>query len=108
MSIGIEQLFGPHLRGSFLTRTNQETNPWAGRTVLASGSTSVVVSTSLVNSDSIIRLATQVGSIDSAVQSAGHIVVNSIVSGVSFAFATALGVSVPFDNTVMWELVRTT
>ena len=104
-----EQLFGAHLRGAVQTRTGaEETHPWANRTTIDSGSTSVTVSTALVNSDSIIRLTTEVGSIDTAIQSAGHIVVNSIVSGVSFALAWALGTSVAFDNTVMWELVKTT
>lgn len=79
---------------------------YAGRTALASGSSSVTVSTAVVNSDSIILMGTQVGSAAAAHNSGSNIVVNSIVSGASFAFARATGTAVPWDETVMWEICR--
>ncbi len=103
----LSQLFRPLLRGPMLSRTSGETNPWAGRTNVPSGSATVTVSTALVNSDSIIRFGTEVTSVGVGANSGGAVVVNSIVSGVSFAFARATAVAAPWDETVMWELVKT-
>ena len=47
------------------------------------------------------------GSVGLAASSGGAIVVNSIVDGVSFAFARSMGFAVPWDETIMWELMRT-
>ncbi len=102
-----ELLFKPTLRGPMRTRTTGEENPWAGRTVLASGSASVTVSTALIQSDSIVRYGTQPNSVGVAANSGGAVVVNSIVDSVSFAFARATGVAVPWDEAVMWEVLRT-
>ena len=102
-----ELLFKPTLRGPMRTRTSGEANPWAGRTALNSGSAAVTVSTALVQSDSIIRYGTLPSSLGVAANSGGAIVVNGIVDGVSFDLARATGVAVPWDETIMWELVRT-
>jgi hypothetical protein len=102
-----EQLFAPHLRGPETTRTDEETNPWAGRTSVLSGDATVTVSTALVNSASIIHIGEQVSSAGvAAVQSAGHLVVNSIVTGTSFSIARAGGVAAPWDATAMWQLIN--
>jgi hypothetical protein len=102
-----ELLFKPTLRGPMRTITTGEENPWAGRTVLASGSATITVSTAAIQSDSIVRYGTLPSSLGVAANSGGTIVVSSIVDGVSFALARATGVAVPWDETVMWELVRT-
>ena len=52
----METLFRPLMRGPIMTKATSAVNQWAGRTTLASGSASQVVSTSNVNSDSIISL----------------------------------------------------
>ena len=103
-----ELLFKPLLRGPMSTRTAPtESNPWAGLTTLNSGSATITVSTSAVQSDSIFRMATSPGSLGVAANSGGAIVVSSIVDQVSFALATMTGVALPWDTTVMWELMRT-
>ena len=51
-----ETLYRPLLRGPIMTKASSASNQWAGRTTIASGSTSQVVSTSNVNSDTIFNL----------------------------------------------------
>lgn len=48
------------LRGPLITKINSSPNQWAGRTTISSGSASQVVSTFVVNSDSLFNLALQV------------------------------------------------
>jgi hypothetical protein len=100
----LEQLYKPNLRGPLRTTIGQA-DAWAGRTTVASGSASQTVSSTNINSDSIVRYGVQVGS--AAINSGGAMVVNSIVSGVSFAFANQGGVAIAWDNIVMWEIVKT-
>ena len=103
-STPIERLDGAHLVNAPLVKTGV----FAGRTTLASGSVSATVSTTAVNSDSIIQATIEVGSLGVAnAASGGNIAVNSIVSGTSFALTNVSGVAVPWDNTVMWTLYKT-
>lgn len=102
----LEQLYGTHLKGPPTTQTTTPGN-WAGKTTLNSGSTSVTVSTAVVNSDSLIFLGTNPASIGAVVASYGGVVVNSIVSGVSFALAAAPAIARPFDDKVSWMIWRT-
>ena len=101
----VEQLYGPHLRGGGTTIIDGAYEAFAGRTTLNSGSTSVVVSTSLVQSNSVLLMGVQTGSMGT--QSAGAITVNSIVDGVSFAFARNNNVAAQWNDVVMWQLWRT-
>ena len=96
------------LRGPISTRTAPtEPNPWAGLTTLNSGSATVVVSTSIVQSDDIFKIAENPGSLGVAANSGGYIVANSIVQNTSFIFGRSTGVAVPWDTTIMWEILRT-
>lgn len=81
---------------------------YQGFTTLASGSSSVTVSTAVVRSADFIRYGTRVSSVGVATTSGGGVVVNanSIVGGVSFAFARATGTAVGWDETIMWEIVK--
>lgn len=108
MSKPLEMLFGPLLRGQPGTRTSEETNAWAGRTSLGSGSSSVTVSTTLVKSDSLIFLTEAPGSVTTVAGSHGHVVVNSIVHGISFALARSTATATPWSATVGWMIWRTT
>lgn len=75
----------------------------AGRTSVASGSTTVVVSTAACNSDSIINIGIQ-----TAVTSHRFIdvVVGTINPGVNLVFALDKA-TVTSDYVVMWRLFRT-
>ena len=99
--------FKPTLRGPMRTRTNsQEGSFWAGRTTLSSGFAPVAVSTSVVQSDSIIQYGIEANTRqDSGVGAA--IEVMSIEDGVSFAFGTSGGETIARDTTIMWSLMRT-
>ena len=79
---------------------------FGGRTDLGSGQASVTLSTTMVHSDSLIMFGTECSSVGIVVGSHGYVCVNSIVDGVSFAFARSTNVGVPFDETVMWEIKR--
>lgn len=50
----LEALFRGYLRGPLMTQAQSKSNAWAGRTTLNSGSASVVISTSAINSDSLV------------------------------------------------------
>lgn len=103
----VEQLFKALLRGPLSTRTNQETRPWAGLTVIDSGSTFVVVSTTNITSGSIVQYGISVGSVDVSAASGGAIVVNSIVDDTSFVFARQFDVANAWDDTIMWNIIST-
>lgn len=102
----LETLKRPVIDGAPITRSGN-TNAWAGRTTLSSGSSSVTVSTAVVNSDSIILVTPQVGSVSAVISYTSQIVVNSIVSGTSFMLAAGNGQTVPWDRTLMWMVWRT-
>lgn len=107
MTIPKEVLQGPMLAGPMMARTSSLTNQFAGRTTLFAGSVSVTVSTAIINSDSVLMLSSIPGSVGLFVDSGGHIVANSIVSGVSFSVARARGVASPVAETVCWQIIRT-
>jgi hypothetical protein len=48
----------------------------------------------------------QVSSVGVAANSGGAVVINSIVNGISFAFARETGVAVPWNTTINWMLVQ--
>lgn len=56
MSNFIEQLYGPILRGPLVAKTNSSTSMFAGVFAVNSGSSTATVSTTLVNSDTLIFL----------------------------------------------------
>lgn len=60
----LELLFAPFFKGPSFIRTNSHGAQFAGRTTLASGSASQVVSTSNVASDSLIALTPQVALVE--------------------------------------------
>lgn len=93
-------------QGPDFLRTAAGPGQFAGRTTLNSGTATVVVSTAVVNSDSFFRLA-EVGVPGVGSNSGGHVVINSIVSGVCFTLARATGVASPVNATISWEIVRT-
>ena len=102
-----ELLFKPTLRGPVRTRTAPtEPNPWAGRTTLNSGDATVTVSSTLIQSDSIVQIGVEANTRqDSGVGAA--IEVMSIQDGVSFAFGTSGGETLARDTTIMWQLTNT-
>ena len=102
-----ELLFKPTLRGPMRTRTAPtEPNAWAGRTTLNSGSATSTVSTTLIQSDSIIQYGIEANTRqDSGVGAA--IEVMSIIDGSGFAFGTSGGETLARDTTIMWSLMRT-
>lgn len=102
-----ETLFNPKQMGqrSIPLSHSGISAPHAGLTVLNSGAASVTVSTAIVASGNLIMYGTNPSSIGP--NSGGGIAVNSIVDGVSFAFARPTGNAVAWDETIMWEIVRT-
>ena len=106
----LEQLYGPNLNGPLNTKTisaTNITNAWAGRTTLNSGSITVTVSTTHIQSDAIVLFGTEVNTIGLGANSGGAIVINSLSEGVSFDFARATGVAAPHDETTSWMIIRT-
>lgn len=82
---------------------------WCGRTTLGSGSSSVTVSTAMVTSDCIWRGPNEISPGSAGVligSGAMHVVINSVVQGVSFAIARACGVGAPWSSSISWEIVR--
>ena len=103
----IELLRRALFTGPGMVRTTAGPNQFAGLTALASGTATATVSTTVVNSDSIILHAFQANSTSVASGAAGvDLCVNSIVSGVSFAFANQDGIGRAPGGTIMWEIRR--
>lgn len=105
MANPIEVMFGPNLKGPINVSASAGAQQFAGRTLIPAGSVSVTVSTRMVNSDSIILVGTETGSM--SVTSAGPIAVNSKVSGVSFALCSQNSIACPYDRTVGWMIAQT-
>lgn len=103
-----EQIFRGLLRGVLRTKAGSASNQWAGRTTIAAGSASVTVSTTNVDSDSLIRYGFQ--SPDGTDVASGGwrgIEVKSINPGAAVVFGWADGIVVARDTIIMWEIVRT-
>ena len=102
-----EQLWGAHLRGPLHFDTVSGPRQFSGQTVLSSGSATVVVSTTLVHSDSIVAiLSTQPSSIVTGAGSLGPVVVNSLVHGTSFTFTRIGGATAPVNTTISFLLIN--
>lgn len=105
-----DQLYNPLVHGALHGNLNggPNSNEAAfGRTSVASGTTSVTVSTALVNSDSII-IATMQSDTRQNSGVANAMEVSSIRSGISFDLAWADGNNTRAAATdVMWALIRT-
>lgn len=100
----IEKLARPNIGVPFASIGGSD-NP-VGRTVLASGSTTQLASTTLASSDSIILL----GQFASAAVNSGTsrpIEVRSINPGVGFVVGTVDGVAMARDTVVHWAVLRT-
>lgn len=98
-----ESLFGPLLNGPLTTKAQSAANQWAGRTAVASGDTTATVSTTTINSDSLVQIAIQssVGSNVAQVVKVGSINPgNAMVFGVSPA-----PVGTDFD--ILWRIDQT-
>lgn len=102
-----EMLFGPQFKGPMFVDTSKA-NSIAGKTTLASGSATAVVSTNQVNSDSLVFLG-QVGYANlGSGDVRGPVEVKTIVSGVSFTLGVADGVAMARDTIVHWMILKTT
>lgn len=105
MANPIETLYGPGLLGPPVMSVASKSNQFAGRTTLSSGSATVTVSSTVIGSDSIIRLAAQ----SDTRQNSGFgqpVEVATISPGNFFTLSTADGVAFARDSTIMWDIVR--
>jgi hypothetical protein len=103
----LEQLFRAVLRGPIQTKATSAAGQWAGLTTLSSGSATVVISTSNVNSNSIILLSQQGNANIGSGTSIHGFEVKTISSGGYFTLGTADGIAHPRDTTLMWVLFKT-
>lgn len=79
---------------------------FAGLTVIPSGSVAKTVSNQNVGSGMFVLFGTQPGSVGVGANSGGHVVVNSVVDGISMSLSRANGVAAPWDETVMWVIAK--
>ena len=103
----LEQLFGPMLRGPLSTKANSSANQWAGRTAIASGAVSQVVSTTAVKSNCLISFNIQATTVPVSGTVITPIEVVSLSSGSFFTFGSADGSKIPHGVTVMWQIYKT-
>ena len=103
----LEQLFGGVLKAPLTTKANSNANQWAGRTAIASGAVSQVISTTAVKSNSIINWSLQATTVAASGDSGNHLAVVSLSSGNYFTIGTADGSKIPHSVTVMWQIYRT-
>lgn len=102
----VELLRRAMLRDPMMVSAASKSNQFAGRTTISSGSATQVVSTSVVNSDSLI-FHTMVGNANVASGSARFFEVKTIAPGAYFTFGTQDGATVPRDTILLWEMRRT-
>ena len=106
----LDQIYNPLIHGAMHGHLNggpNSTNEAFGRTTVNSGDTTQVVSTSLINSDSIVLLTMESNTRQNS-GVANAMEVSSIVSGVSFNLTWADENNTRADDTtVMWALIRT-
>mgnify|MGYP001561004875 CR=1 FL=1 len=95
----IEALFRPFLKGPMLVSTTSKSNAFAGRTTLGSGSVSQVVSTSIVNSDSLISLSVQ-AALAAAYSTGGR---SSVASGLATATVSTPAVYSGDNIQLTWQ-----
>jgi len=102
MSNQLEQLFGATLRGPISTPVLSTSGRWSGRTEVASGDTSVVISTTAVGTNDIISLAYQTSVASNTPQG---LRVNTIVNNSNFTVGISPAPIGPnFD--IMWEIKK--
>lgn len=102
----LELLYGPHLHGALSTDATSHAAQYAGRTTIASGTTSVTVSTAMVNSDSLILMGREFNfTVGSNENVSTH--VSTINPGNFFTVATDDNTNVEQDVTIMWLLLPT-
>lgn len=101
-----EQLWRAVLRGPLRTKAQSAVNQWAGLLAIASGGATGVVSTTNVDSDSLIFLALHGGATNTASGFNRAIEVKSINPGNAFVVGTPDGIGPDHGITVMWMIVR--
>lgn len=105
-----EQIYRGMMRGPLSTLASSAANAWAGITTLASGSVTVAISTTNVNTDSLIftQMVSADGS-DVASNVAGRvsIEVKTIVDASFFLLGTTDTSVIPRDTKIMWMIFKT-
>ena len=92
-------------KGPMMFDTTSDANQFAGRTTLSSGSATVVISTTVVNSDSLIFHSRE-GNANVASGTNRVTEVKTISAGGYFTLGTEDGQAIPRDTTLMWEIRR--
>ena len=106
MSQNNEQILRGIMRAP-LTVPPSVSNPWGGRTVLASGDATVTVATAQAKADSIVLFNTQAHVDQASGSIVRNIEVKSINPGTNITFGTADGIAEIRDVTIMWMLIKT-
>lgn len=103
-----EQIFRGMFRSAPSIDARSRASQYAGRTTLNSGSATVTVSTTIVDSDSIILTGFASG--DAADVGSGlakGIEVKSLNPGNAMVLGTVDGITMARDTTIMWVVFRT-
>jgi hypothetical protein len=99
-------LYRQLLRSPLYLPIQSATNQFAGRTVLGSGQATVTVSTTVVDSDSLILLSAEAAT-NQASGFARAVEVKSISPGNFFAVGWADGVAAARNTTIAWVVFKT-
>lgn len=103
-----EQWFRGILRGPAATRANSAPNQWAGLTTVLSGVATGVVSTTAVDSDSLVFFSQAAVAATNVLSGQSRTwEVKSINTGLAFTFGTTDGAGMSRDTVVHWMLWRT-
>lgn len=100
-----EQLYRGLLRGPLRTQAGSKSNQWAGRTTLNSGSATVTVSTTAVDSNSIVLGFTEGAANLASGTAIRGIEVKSLSPGNFVTFGTADGQAIARATAIMWLIV---
>lgn len=105
--MNLEQLFGAVFKGPAMTKANSNANQWAGRTSIASGAVSQVISTTAVKSNCLISIGVQASTVAASGTVMTPIQVVSLNSGNWFSLGTSDGSKLPQSVVVMWQIFKT-
>jgi hypothetical protein len=104
MTTPIERLMRPFLGGPMIADPSSKSNQFMGQTTLGSGQATVVVSTTVIGSDSFVQVTGQHTTVLSGF--AGGLCVRSISPGNFMTLGWNDGLGRAWDSTLMWEVKK--
>ncbi len=106
MPTPIELLFGPQLKGPLMTEASSSNDQWAGQTAINTAAATATMSTTIVNSDSVILFNIQLATAQASGTRIG-MRIKTISSGNYFQVETDDGIKLVTNGVIHWFIMPT-